>query len=243
MRRSRGTSTPTKAQSSRSIQTTLFSQGSSVSSIQESPYDKQPPHADAEVEDVETDNDGHQANTDDGYVSGGDASRKHRVLDANRASIFDYPEFITVRLFPYIGRNGEEKVKFGWRCNFCKKEFKDRNATKVICHLAGVTGNHIITCTGAIPEKFLNVIKGRNKRQIKKHSSNTKVKCEIDENILSQQQLILSGLVAMSEALAKGRSTLQDQYPEAHARMLQLHVIMSLTLLLATSYIQRAYPS
>ena len=104
------------------------------------------------------------ANQEGDDVSDGDVSRTSSDIDGHRASIFHYPEFITQTTIPYIGRSAEEKVKFGWRCNFCKKEFKERNATKIICHLGGQSGQHITVCKGAIPEKNLKIIMERNRK-------------------------------------------------------------------------------
>ena len=167
MLRRKGDTTPNKAQPNWSIQTTLFLQGSSVSSLQESPFVEPPQRAHASTVGAQaddSDDEENDANQEGDDVSDGDVSRTSSDIDAHRASIFHYPEFITQTMTPYIGRNGEEKVKFGWRCNFCKKEFKERNATKVICHLAGESGQHIAVCKGAIPEKYLKIIMERNRK-------------------------------------------------------------------------------
>ena len=84
----------------------------------------------------DSDDERNDANKDGDEVSAGDVSRTSSHIDALRASIWHYPEFITLTTIPFRGRNREDKVKFGWKCNYCKKEFKERNATKVICHLA-----------------------------------------------------------------------------------------------------------
>ena len=121
----------------------------------------------------DSDDERNDANKDGDDVSAGDVSRTSSDIDALRASIWHYPEFITLTTIPYCGRNGEDKVKYGWKCNYCKKEFKERNATKVICHLAGEAGQHIAVCKGAIPEKHLKIIMDRNRMRLKKNSINT----------------------------------------------------------------------
>ena len=177
MARSKGDTSPNKTKPNTSIQTTLFSQGSSVSSLQESPFVDPPKRAHAltvGAQEDDSDDERNDANKDGDDVSAGNVLRTSSDIDALRASIWHYPEFITQTTIPYIGRSGEEKVKFGWRCNFCKKEFKERNATKVICHLAGESGQHIAVCKGAIPEKYLKIIMERNRKRLKKHSTNSR---------------------------------------------------------------------
>ena len=108
--RRKGDTTPNKGKPNRSIQTPLFSQGSSVSSLQESPFVEPPPRAHASTVGAQADDSDdkeNDANQEGDDVSEGDVSR-----NAHRASIFHYPEFITKTTIPYIGRSGEEKVKF-----------------------------------------------------------------------------------------------------------------------------------
>ena len=53
---------------------------------------------------------------------------------------------------------------------------------------------------------IFKIILERKRKRLKKNSTNSKVKCEIDQNILKQQQSIVCGLEAMSHASTKGRS-------------------------------------
>ena len=39
----------------------------------------------------------------------------------------------------------------GWRCLFCKKNFKRRHATRALCHFLKIRGMHISVCTASIP--------------------------------------------------------------------------------------------
>ena len=208
MARTKPNSSPNKSRRSTSIQSTLLSQGSSVSSIQESPNVDHLQLAHNQTDDIVSIHDGNRSINDDGYESGGDVSHTSSVVDPHRRSIFDYPEWIKLQTFPYTNKNGIEKVKFGWECMFCRKQFKDRNATKVLCHLAGIRGMHIVVCNGAIPSKHLKVIKERNKLRLQQKTLNKKVKSEIDDNVSHQQQSILSGLEAMSDASTKGMSNI-----------------------------------
>ena len=114
MARSKGDTSPNKTKPNTSIQTTLFSQGSSVSSLQESPFVDPPQRAHAltvGAQEDDSDDERNAANKDGAAVSAGDVSRTSSDIDALRASIWHYPEFITQTTIPYRGRNGEDKVK------------------------------------------------------------------------------------------------------------------------------------
>ena len=181
----------------------LLSQTSDVSSLNESPFVENPSLSNVQEHSYSDDDAGN--NTDNCDVSDGEEiSQTSNVLNANRASIFDYPEWVTLKKIPYISKNGQEKFKSGWECNFCKRVFDTRNATKAICHLAGVKGHHVSKCQAIIPKKHLSVIKERNRIREKKQSNNVKVKSEIVDNIVQQQQSIVCGLEAMSESVKQG---------------------------------------
>ena len=114
----------------------------------------------------DSDDERNDANKDGDDISAGDVSRTSIDLNAQRASIFHYPEFITLTTIPYVGRNGDEKVKYGWKCNYCQKEFKERNATKVICHLAGEPGQHIAVCKRGNPSETFENYNGKEQDPI-----------------------------------------------------------------------------
>ena len=200
--------TPNKSICSNTIQTTLLSQGSSVSSIQESPNVKKRSNFRNFREDVATRNESRRLVNEEGYESGCDISHTSSVIDAHRTSIFDYKEWITLKPLPYTNKKGEEKVKIGWECMFCHKQFMDRNATKVLCHLAGIKDQHIVVCQGAIPSKHMKVIMQRKEIHFRQKLKHAKVKSKIDESVCSQQQSILAGMEAMSNASTKGMSNM-----------------------------------
>ena len=182
----------------------ILSQTSDVSSLNDSPFVDNPSRR--KKQDQSYSDDDAAINTEHCDVSEAEeTSQTTNVLDANRSSIFEYPEWITLIKTPYISKNGQQKYKLGWRCNFCNKDFDTRNATKAICHLAGVKGHHVSKCHANIPEKHLSIIKERNRIREKKQSNNVKVKSEIVENICQQQQSIVCGLEAMHEATKEGR--------------------------------------
>ena len=89
--RRKGDTTPNKGKPNRSIQTPLFSQGTSVSSLEESPFVEPPQCAHtstvgAQADD--SDDEENDANQEGDNVSAGDVSRTSSDIDAYRASIF-----------------------------------------------------------------------------------------------------------------------------------------------------------
>ena len=63
----------------------------------------------------DSDDERNDANKDGEALSSGKGSHTSSNIDAKRASIFHYPEFITLTTIPYVGRIGEDKVKYGWK--------------------------------------------------------------------------------------------------------------------------------
>ena len=127
-------------------------ENTTISSINESPQSNIPSNIRLQNEEIIGKDD---ANDDDSSNSNSDSVS----IDMHRASVFDYHEWVTV-----FGDNEDSicdntttasstKKKVGWKCNFCQKVFLGRNATKVICHLAGVPNMNIKKCKGEIPEK------------------------------------------------------------------------------------------
>ena len=132
-----------------------------------------------------------------------DNNSNEESLNEFRSSVFDYPKWIT--LVDLIDASGDDNCdnstkasskkqpKPGWTCNFCCQTFIGRNATKVICHLAGVSGKNIKKCRGIIPEKHMKVIRARNAIRISKHENTTKFHKVRNKHMVSQQQSILAG--------------------------------------------------
>ena len=185
---------------------------STISSINESPQSKFPsdivlPSGERAVGDVAFG--GHS-------VENIDINSDEESLNESRSSVFDYPEWITlVDLNDASGddncdnstkASSKKQPKPGWTCNFCHQTFIGRNTTKVICHLAGVSGRNIKKCRGIIPEKHMKVIRARNAIRISKHENTTKFHKVRNEPMGSQQQLILAGLELMADQSCKGRS-------------------------------------
>ena len=158
-----------------------------------------------------------------GDVAFGEHAVKNININSNEeslnefcSSVFEYPEWITlVDLNDASGddncdnstkASSKKQPKPGWTCNFCCQTFIDRNATKAICHLAGVTGKNIKTCCGIIPEKDMKVIRARNAIRIRKHENTTKFHKVRNKHMVSQQQSILAGLELMADQSCKGRS-------------------------------------
>ena len=99
-----------------------------------------------------------------------------------------------------------KKLKLGWRCNFCQQTFIGRNATKAICHLAGVKGMNIQKCCGIIPEKHMKVIRARNAIRSNKVDNMSKFNTKCNENMLRQQQSIVAGLEMMAQHTGRSRA-------------------------------------
>ena len=84
----------------------LLSQTSDVSSLNESPFVENPSLSNVQEHSYSDDDAGN--NTDNCDVSEGEeTSQTTNVLDANRASIFDYPVWITLKKISYISKSGQ----------------------------------------------------------------------------------------------------------------------------------------
>ena len=148
-----------------SYQTTISCGNTSVSSYNESPQFNVPTN-------IRLPDSKQSAIADVDAVDASDADNS--VID-RRASVFDYPEW--VQLVPIDDDNCDNstkqskkdgKTKDGWMCMFWKSVFLGRNATKVICHLAGVPRMNIKVCTGPIPPKHMKRILDFNDKGSKK---------------------------------------------------------------------------
>ena len=51
---------------------------------------------------------------------------------------------------PFVNKVELGDGKMGWHCGWCNKTFKTVHATRVICHLLKIRGNHIATCGATI---------------------------------------------------------------------------------------------
>ena len=180
-------------------------ENTTISSINESPQSNIPSNIRLPNEEITGKED---ANDDDSSNSNSDSVS----IDMHRASVFDYHEWVTV-----FGENEDSicdntttasstKKKVGWKCNFCQKVFLGRNATKVICHLAGVPNMNIKKCKGEIPPKHMNVIQARNALRMSKVDNLSKINKSRNDNTLRQQQSIVAGLELMAEQASKGKS-------------------------------------
>ena len=142
---------------------TISCGNTTISSINESPQSNIP--SDINLPGVQH---GSVANADTGNVeknSDSDSNSDEESLNEYRGSVFEYPEWVTLCDLNDAGGDDncdnstkastKKPPKPGWRCNFCNQVFIGRNATKVICHLAGVKRMNIKKCRGIIPEKHL----------------------------------------------------------------------------------------
>ena len=187
----------------------------SISSINESPESKIP--SDIRLRNTECTN---NSDVDVTAVADGDNSSDsnsdEESINAFRDSVFDYPEWVT--LVDLNDAGGDEncdnstkastkkRPKGGWKCNFCNQIFVGRNATKAICHLAGVRKMNISKCRGNIPEKHMRIIRERNEMRLSKIDSASKVVTARKQNMFRQQQSIVAGLEMMADQSTKGRS-------------------------------------
>ena len=122
-----------------------------------------------------------------------DSNREEDPLDEFRASVYKYPEWVTLCDLNDAGgddncdnstKASTKRPKHGWRCNFCQQTFIGRNATKAICHLAGVKGMNIQKCRGIIPEKHMKVIRARNAIRSNKVDNMSKFNTKRNENMM-----------------------------------------------------------
>ena len=88
----------------------ILSQTSDVSSLNDSPFVDNP--SCRKKQDQSYSDDDAAINTEHCDVSETEeASQTTNVVDANRISIFEYPEWITLIKTPYISKNGQQKYK------------------------------------------------------------------------------------------------------------------------------------
>ena len=169
------------------FQSTVSCANTTISSINESPQSKIP--SDIRLPLGESESPGN-VNADacaDDDADSDDSSKSNCnevSLDEHRISVFDYPEWVV--LIDLNDAGGDDNCdnstkasikkapKPGWKCNFCNQVFIGRNATKAICHLAGVKKMNIKICRGNIPEKHLKVIHARNNIRVLKNVSQSK---------------------------------------------------------------------
>ena len=144
-----------------------------------------------------------------------DSNSEEDPLDEFRASVFEYPEWVTLCDLNDAGgddncdnstKASTKQPKHGWRCNFCQQTFIGRNATKAICHLAGVKGMNIQKFRGIIPEKHMKVIRARNAIRSNKVDNMSKFNTKRNENMLRQQQSIVAGLEMMAQNTGRSRA-------------------------------------
>ena len=145
-----------------------------ISSINNTPNSNS--QAESNVHDANEINDVYEDEVVDGdeTTDGAATSRSNSVISANRESIWKYTEWVTLcKVNANKNKIKPPVMKDGWRCNFCNKEFIHPNASKAICHLAGVPGMDICKCPGSIPAEHKKVILERNAmRENRKETTN-----------------------------------------------------------------------
>lgn len=76
----------------------------------------------------------------------------------------------------------------GWQCLWCDKSFKTKHATRVICHLLKLKGNHIAPCKAFIPPANVERYRKFRRNSNNSSSANKQAREENDDYVEERQQ-------------------------------------------------------
>ena len=79
------------------------------------------------------------------------ASKGKKITDLTDDSTVEPNEDLTNRLMIWNDKHVKLLDDGGWKCLWCKKIFKFWHATRALCHLLKLKGNHVAICKAIIP--------------------------------------------------------------------------------------------